>query len=213
MRTQILPGWVWGMVLAGGVVVAGWGQEEPDANKATVSPAKTSAAVSTPATPAEPGSPADESFPVKTQLSPRSLEVEELAQAQVEEGVMLAYVTNCLGVFSLGADDIIYLKNAGVSQGVIQAMIEHDRASLTEARPVMLAAAPSVAAAAACPDTGAAPMTVPEEGWAGESLAMEEPYYVAEQPEGAGPVRAPYPVKLNDPIVILKLPTITVPYW
>ena len=38
-------------------------------------------------------------------------------------------------------------------------------------------------------------------------------YYAPEQPENTGPVRVPYAVKLNDPIVILKLPTFRVPYW
>jgi len=39
-----------------------------------------------------------------------------------------------------------------------------------------------------------------------------EPDDVPDQPASLGPVRAPYAVKLNDPIVILKLPSFTVPW-
>jgi hypothetical protein len=201
------------MVLAGGVVVAGFGQEKPDAGKATVSAEKTSATVLTPTAPAEAGSRAGTSSPVKVQLSPWSLEVQKLAQAQVEEDVMLAYVTNSPGVFGLSADEIIHFKNVGVSQQVIHAIIEHDRTSPSGVRPVMEANAPGVMTAPPAPAEGGPQLVVNDESWADEPALIEEAYYVPEQPESIGPVRAPYPVKLNDPIVILKLPSITVPYW
>ena len=46
---------------------------------------------------------------------------------------------------------------------------------------------------------------------AGGDWIYVEPDNVPDQPASAGPVRVPYPVKLNDPIVILKLPTFSVP--
>jgi hypothetical protein len=45
------------------------------------------------------------------------------------------------------------------------------------------------------------------------TLVFVEPDDVPNQPRSAGPVRVPYPVKLNDPIIILRLPTFTLPYW
>lgn len=127
---------------------------------------------------------------------------------------MLAYVTNAPGMFDLTADDIIHLKNLGVSRQVMNAMIEHDRQLLSGARPVLVAATPGVMMASPPPAIEASPVEANDEDWVGEPLVMEEAYYDApEPPAGLGPVRAPYPVKLNDPIVILKLPSFTVPYW
>jgi hypothetical protein len=40
-----------------------------------------------------------------------------------------------------------------------------------------------------------------------------EPDDVPDQPESVGPVRMPYPVKLSDPIIILRLPTFALPCW
>ena len=45
------------------------------------------------------------------------------------------------------------------------------------------------------------------------TLVSVKPDDVPNQPRSAGPVRVPYPVKLNDPIIILRLPTFTLPYW
>jgi len=180
----------------------------------TASPNQASTAIPAAATPAEPGSPIGKPAPTKVQLSPWSLQIQKLAQAQVEEGVMLAYVTNAPGVFDLSADDIIHLKNLGVSRQVMNAMIEHDQQLLSGSRLVLVPAAPSVIVATPSPAIEASPAEPNDEDCAGEPLVMEEAYYDApEPPEGLGPVRAPYPVRLNDPIVILKLPSITVPYW
>jgi hypothetical protein len=40
-----------------------------------------------------------------------------------------------------------------------------------------------------------------------------EPDDAPDQPASAGPVRVPYPVKLNDPIIILRLPSFALPCW
>jgi hypothetical protein len=45
------------------------------------------------------------------------------------------------------------------------------------------------------------------------TLVWVEPDDVPEQPASAGPVRVPYAVKLNDPIVVLRLPTFALPCW
>ncbi|MDW8309492.1 MAG: hypothetical protein RMK20_08980 [Verrucomicrobiales bacterium] len=55
-------------------------------------------------------------------------EVIKLAQAGVDESVMLTFVTNSQNLFKLGADEIIYLKDIGVPDNVVTAMLERDHA-------------------------------------------------------------------------------------
>ena len=45
----------------------------------------------------------------------------------MDESVMLAFVTNSSYIFQLDSDDIIYLKDVGVSEVIIAAMIQHDK--------------------------------------------------------------------------------------
>ena len=63
-------------------------------------------------------------------LSPHSAagEIAMMAQAGVDQGVLLAYVTNSQKVFGLTSDEIVYLNDLGVPGGVITAVIEHDKA-------------------------------------------------------------------------------------
>jgi len=49
-----------------------------------------------------------------------------LADSGVDENVMLSYVTNSAGTFSLGPEQIIYLNDIGVPAGVVTAMLQHD---------------------------------------------------------------------------------------
>lgn len=147
--------------------------------------------------------------PPKVQLSPWSLEVQKLTQAQVDQAVILAYITNSAGIFNLTADDIIHLKTLGAAPAVINAMIQHDQGILSGARPVIVAVTPAASAA----PPGSAQIVANDESWASEPWVPDEGYYAPEQPANTGPVRAPYPVKLNDPIIVLKLPSFTVPYW
>ncbi|HEY9509941.1 MAG TPA: hypothetical protein VIV82_08785, partial [Verrucomicrobiae bacterium] len=61
-------------------------------------------------------------------LSASAAEIIKLAQAGVDEGVMLAYVTNSPNAFQLTSDDIVYLNDVGVSGAVVTAMIQRDQA-------------------------------------------------------------------------------------
>jgi hypothetical protein len=126
----------------------------------------------------------------------------------VDEGVLLAYVTNSASLFNVTADQIIYWKNLGVSPRVINAMMQHDQELLSGARPVIMVASPPAA-----PPPGVAQIVANEDSQPSEPLVPDDYYYAPEQPASAGPVRVPYPVKLNDPIIVLKLPSFTVPYW
>lgn len=203
---------MWGMILATVVGGIGFAQDKAPPAPTTASPDKSAVPVSNPATPAESAPPEAKPLPTKAQLSAWSLEIQKLAQAQVEEQVMLAYVTNSAGVFNLGADDIICLKDQGVSPAVINAMMRHDQKLLSGARPLAANAAAPPAPAAQYPSPVASQNVANEEAWDTELLLTGDGYYAPEQPDNTGPVRAPYPVKLNDPILILHLPSLAVPH-
>jgi hypothetical protein len=64
--------------------------------------------------------------PANLQPSPATAEIIKLANAGVEENVMLSFVTNSLGTFNLRAEEIIYLNDIGVPSGVVTAMIQRD---------------------------------------------------------------------------------------
>jgi hypothetical protein len=73
-------------------------------------------------------------------------EVLKLADSGVEEGVMLAFVSNSTSTFNLGAEEIIYLNDVGVPNAVVTAMIQRDqalKASLANAGPAQVAPPPT----------------------------------------------------------------------
>jgi hypothetical protein len=256
MKARISRGWILGMVFAGGVMASGFARDGVNASPATsslqqtgpasvpVTPAPSvvpatsiqAAPGSSPAAPAVPDAAADKRLAPNTHVSPWLYEIERLSQARVDEGVVLSYVANSAGTFNLTADQIIHLKNEGVSSQVINAMMQHDRELISGQRPLTASTPPplppAVQAAVAAnlhtagnaptpPATAAAPAPAPAESQvvanddsrSSADWVLVEPDDVPEQPRSAYPVRAPYPVKLNDPIVIWKLPTFTVPYW
>jgi hypothetical protein len=64
-------------------------------------------------------------------LSAPAVEIVKLAQAGVDEAVMMAYVTNSTYVFNLSSDDIIYLNDVGVPGPVVTSMIQRDQSVKT----------------------------------------------------------------------------------
>ncbi len=54
-------------------------------------------------------------------------EVIRMSDSGVDEGVLLAFVTNSTSVFGLDADEIIYLNDIGVPTTVVTAMIQQDQ--------------------------------------------------------------------------------------
>lgn len=67
-------------------------------------------------------------------VTPQNLRVSQalgdvihLAQSGVEETIILTYVTNSPAAFLLGAEEIVYLKDLGVSSGVITSMMQRDQ--------------------------------------------------------------------------------------
>ena len=116
-------------------------------------------------------------------------------------------------MFNLTADQIIYLKNAGVSPRVLNVMMQHDQQLFSSAG---LMPPPAVAPAgliATFTTPGGSPAVANDASRDQELLFPDDTYYAPEQPEGIGPVRARYAVKLNDPIIMLRVPTLTVPCW
>jgi hypothetical protein len=69
-------------------------------------------------------------------------EIIKLANSGVEEGVMMAYVTNSASTFNLSAEEIIYLKDIGVPDRVVTAMILRDQTLHTDSVTALAAAAP-----------------------------------------------------------------------
>lgn len=223
MKTWILPGWLFGMVLAVASAASGCAQEglnapsptsSSDAGRATVPVANTGAAPQPSSTaPAATGKPSDQTLPPRISLSPWSKEIQKLVRAGVEERVITSYITNSAGMFNLTADQIIYLKNAGVSPRVLNVMMQHDQQLFSSAG---LMPPPAVAPAgliATFTTPGGSPAVANDASRDQELLFPDDTYYAPEQPEGIGPVRARYAVKLNDPIIMLRVPTLTVPCW
>src|SRR5690348_12829529 len=68
-------------------------------------------------------------------------EVLKLSQAKVGDDIILSYIQNSGTVYNLGPSDIVYLKEQGVSERIVNQMLEQ-RKKLAEA------GAPSSAAAA-----------------------------------------------------------------
>ena len=65
--------------------------------------------------------------PSSIKLSPAATEITKLVQAGVDAGVILAYVTNSPNTYRLEADEIVYLKDIGMSPALVTAMIQHDQ--------------------------------------------------------------------------------------
>lgn len=142
-------------------------QAEPaSANTNAPAPAATNAAAAELAAKPAPAPDADKlKLPENIKPSAALSEVIKLAQAGVDESVMLTYVTNSQNLFKLGADEIIYLKDIGVPDNVVTAMLERDHAlqqALNEAAQAQTQAAAAQSQAAAAQAQQAASSTAAE---------------------------------------------------
>lgn len=86
--------------------------------------------------------------PLPSNINPAgpAASVIKLAQAGVGENVIQSYIANSTAPFNLGSDDIIYLRDLGVSDAVITAMIQRDQAlgNVASAQPAYAAPSPTV---------------------------------------------------------------------
>ena len=82
----------------------------------------------------QPPPPADNSMPDDSSALPSNIDpssplaqVVKLTQSGVGEGVIMAYVTNSTSTFNLNPDKIIYLKDIGVPDELVTAMMQRDQ--------------------------------------------------------------------------------------
>ena len=68
---------------------------------------------------------ATKSAPPGAYVSPWLMDVIRLAQSRIDDSIMLTFIDSA-GTFNLDADQIIYLRDLGLSAEVIIAMIQHD---------------------------------------------------------------------------------------
>lgn len=172
-------------------------------------PAQTNAAseVAT-SSPAPPDLAAENKPPPNVMISSSLSEVVRMAQAGIEEGVMLSFVTNSAGTFNLGSDQIIYLNDLGVSSAVVTAMIQRDQvwnsgAGFSSAStvpsplppaPMPASAAQPGAAAAAAPSDAPPEATVAATQYAPSSSSAPPP----PQEAPPAPDQAPPPTVVNN---------------
>jgi len=93
----------------------------------------------------------DDSTALPPDIYPSSslAQVVKLTQSGVSEEVIMTYVTTTTSLFSLNSDQIIYLKDIGVPDTVVQAMIQRDQALQQQGyQPSQPAPAPDSAAVA-----------------------------------------------------------------
>ena len=123
---------------------------------------------------ATPAAPPDQGQAAQANLSAGAAEVVRLAQSGVTEDVVLAYVQNSQSTFNLAADDVVYLRDVGLSSAVITAMLNHDntlRSQQPQAPP---------------PGTQPPPEPVPSVPVEAPLVPPAEPSYVANPPADVG---------------------------
>ena len=90
-------------------------------------------------------------------VSPSLGHILKMAGAGVDLSVMISFITNSAGTFNLGAEQIIYLKDLGVSGEIVNAMIAHDQAISSGQFVVTASTVPTLAVPATAEVGGAAP--------------------------------------------------------
>ena len=120
-------------------------------------------------------------------LSPGAAEVVRLAGSGVGDDVVLAYIRNSQAPFSLSADNVLYLKDVGLSPQVTSAMLGHDstlRSQPQQFAPAAVAPTTPPAAAPMAPaqmPPAAAPTQAPASA-APMAVAAPAPAYVTSPP-------------------------------
>lgn len=97
-------------------------------------------------------------------------EVIKLTQADVDEAVIMAYITNSQSTFNLDSDKIIYLSDIGAPSGLVTAMMQRDQFLQQQ-----IAAAASAQQAA---QTAQATQTIPETDYATDTEPAPQPVTV-----------------------------------
>jgi hypothetical protein len=155
-------------------------------------------------------------------------EIVKLCRAGVDEAVILSFLDN-VGTVNLGADQIIYLKQQGVSRDIISAMLQHDFEIGTGLRPVPAVsvgsafhaadftsrvastAVPQPLPASAAPAPAESRTVDPvqlasnvAEDDLNSPLAVDLLAYQPGMPDHGYRIREPYPEKVTEPIIIIS---------
>jgi hypothetical protein len=64
--------------------------------------------------------------PQSLKLSPALEEITKMIQAGVSDDVLMVYIVNSTNLFNVGADEIVYLNDLGVSSQITTTLIQHD---------------------------------------------------------------------------------------
>jgi len=76
------------------------------------------------------------------QLSGGVAQIVQLAQAKISDDTIIAYIKNSGNIFGLDANQIIYLRQQGISDAVITTMLNQPRPGVAVATPTMPAPQP-----------------------------------------------------------------------
>jgi hypothetical protein len=112
------------------------------------------------------------------QLAYGVLPILQLAQAKVSEDTIMAYIKNSGNSYGLNADQIIYLRQQGISDVVITTMLNQPRPAMAAASPATPAPQPSASAAynGQVATATVAPAVTYVQG-APDSIYYSQPYY------------------------------------
>src|SRR5580692_7094744 len=86
-----------------------------------------------------------------SQLSYGAVQIAQLAQAKISDDTIIAYIKNSGNSYSLNANQIIYLKQQGVSEAVITTMLNQPKTAVAVATPPTSAPQPAVSTATVAP--------------------------------------------------------------
>jgi hypothetical protein len=117
---------------------------------------------------------------VGANLSPGAAEVVRLAGAGVGDEVVLAYIQNSQAPFNLSAENVLYLKDVGLSPQVTSAMLSHDSTLRGQPQQYAPAAAAPMAPAPAAPAPVAPAPVAPAA--AQPAVSAPPPAYVTSPP-------------------------------
>jgi hypothetical protein len=81
------------------------------------------------------------------QLSDGEAQIVQLAQAKISEGTIIAYIKNSGNSYPLDANQIIYLRQQGISDAVITTMLNQPRPGVAVATPTTPAPQPAASTA------------------------------------------------------------------
>jgi hypothetical protein len=157
MKTPISSAWIPGLLLALAWLPAGFARNDNDLQSldSPRSSAKQTVAMNSvtlsndlprvfPALPrvvSESPAVVSQRQPPRMRLSPWTSEVVKLAESGIEEHVILSFIENS-GTFNLGAEQIIYLNDLGLSGVIVAAMLRHDQEIISGLKPLTITSQP-----------------------------------------------------------------------